>query len=85
MCDPLFRYPAYASYVCSKSEHTIDMDDYQIEPVGKRTYHPVFKKSDRGKHIMDLYDRGMESLYKSGKLEFIFKKWNHPFPGYDIH
>ncbi len=68
----------------SKSDHTIDMDAYQIEPVGKRTYHPVFKRSVRGKQIMDLYDRGMESLHKSGKLQTIFKKWNHPFPAYDI-
>ena len=60
----------------------INRNDYRIEPVGKRSYHPVFKQSSRGKTIMELYDRGIEALHKSGKLKPIFEKWNHPYPEY---
>ncbi len=61
------------------------MKAYQIEPVGKRTYHPVFKRSDRGKTILMIYDRGIKQLHESGALKKIFHKWNHPYPGYDSH
>ena len=68
----------------SQNRLPFDMNDYRIEPVGKRTYHPVFNISVRGKAIMDLYDRGIERLYRSGELRKIFKKWKHPYPAYDI-
>lgn len=69
----------------AKNKFPIDMNDYKIEPVGKRSYHPFFKHSKRGKTIMGLYDRGMETLHRSGKLKLIFEKWNHPYPAYEIH
>lgn len=68
----------------SKSEFPVSRGDYRIEPVGRRTYHPVFKKNSRGKIILDLYDRGMEHLHRSGKLRQIFDKWGHPYPAYEI-
>ncbi len=67
-----------------QGEFPIDRKDYGIEPVGKRTYHPAFKQSKRGKTIMEVYDRGMETLHRSGELKRIFEKWNHPYPAYEI-
>lgn len=68
----------------SQNRLSCDMNDFRIEPVGKRSYHPVFNISFRGKEIMNLYDRGIERLHRSGELRKIFKKWNHPYPAYDI-
>ena len=68
----------------SQNRLPFDMNDYRIEPVGKRTYHPVFNISVRGKAVMDLYDRGIDRLHRSGELRKIFKTWNHPYPAYDI-
>ena len=61
-----------------------DNSAFRIEPVGKRAYYPVFKASEKGKQIMELYDRGMEELHRSGRLKTIFKKWGHPYPEYHV-
>ena len=59
----------------SRSIFPINRAAYRIEPVGKRTYHPVFKKSKRGKAIMAVFDAGMEKLCHTGELKKIFQKW----------
>lgn len=68
----------------SQNQLPLDMNDYRIEPVGKRSYLPVFNISFRGKAVMDLYDRGIERLHRSGELRKIFQKWSQPYPAYDI-
>lgn len=67
----------------AENKFSFRIEDYRIETVGKRSYHPVFKKSDRGRIIMTLFDHGIIELHKSGKLRKIFAKWNHPYPDYD--
>lgn len=62
----------------------MSMDDFRIETVGTRSYHPVFNTSERGSRIMELYDKGMERLYKSGELRKIFERWGFAMPDYDI-
>lgn len=57
-----------------------DRKGYVIEPVGKRTYHPAFKNSSRGKFLMELYESGMKKLHRSGELQAVFKKWDLPYP-----
>ncbi len=66
------------------SKLAFDRTHFGIEPVGKRSYHPVFSTSERGKRIMELYDRGMEALHQSGTLQQIFSKWHFPVPTYDM-
>lgn len=61
-------------------KQSLNMEDYGIEPVGERTYHPLVKDSQRGRTIMDLYDRGMEELNARGLLRPIFEKWGFPLP-----
>lgn len=68
----------------SKNKLPFDMNDYRIELVGQRAYYPVFKLSERGNAIMELYDRGIERLHRSGELKKIFKKYHQPYPHYDI-
>ncbi|WP_084681305.1 substrate-binding periplasmic protein [Desulfospira joergensenii] len=68
----------------SKAGLSIDMDEYRIEPVGKRSYYPVFKKSPRGKFLMDLYETGMKNLHWSGELKKIFMKWQFSYPAYEM-
>lgn len=62
----------------------VSMDDYRIEPVGRRSYYPVLKRSARGAAIMSVYDTGIERLHRSGELRKIFEKWHHPYPVYEI-
>lgn len=59
-------------------------DEFAIEPVGRRSYHPLFADSERGRTVRDLYDRGMERLRREGRLEPIFSRWHYPLPEYDI-
>ena len=58
--------------------------DFAMEPIGNRSYHPLFSDSPRGRTIMELYDRGMERLARQGALEPIFSRWGHPMPEYDL-
>jgi len=62
----------------SKSKLQYNKDDFRIEPVGFRSYHPVFNRSERGQQLMALYDKGMETLQAKGILERLLKKWGHP-------
>lgn len=68
----------------SQSQFAVPMEEYEIKPVGSRTYHPVFKDSPRGRQLKDLFDRGIEQLHRSGQLQKIFEKWHHPYPEYHL-
>jgi ABC-type amino acid transport substrate-binding protein len=67
-----------------KNEIDYRPEDFAVQPVGRRAYRPVFSDSPRGRVIMDLYDRGMETLHRSGELQRIFAKWGFPVPAYDF-
>lgn len=68
----------------SKSRLSVNMDEYNIKPVGKRTYHPAFKKSVRGDRLIKIYERGMKQLHDSGRLKIIYNKWDHPYPEFSF-
>ncbi|MBU1249057.1 MAG: transporter substrate-binding domain-containing protein [Proteobacteria bacterium] len=70
----------------SLAANTVDYqpEDYDIRPVGSRSYYPLFNTTDRGKRIMELFDRGMETMIRSGELARIFKKWNFTIPVYTL-
>ncbi|MBU1611604.1 MAG: transporter substrate-binding domain-containing protein [Proteobacteria bacterium] len=59
-------------------------EEYDTKPVGRRTYHPVFSDSERGRTVMKLYDEGMETLYRNGELTKIFSRWGYAMPHYDV-
>ncbi len=68
----------------SKNKIPFDQAEFDIRPIGTRAYRPVFNTTERGKKIMELYERGMEHLYADGRLQRIFDKWGFPMPSYDI-
>jgi hypothetical protein len=69
----------------SIAENTIpfDMRDFDIKPVGIRSYHPLLNTSPRGRTIMKLYNDGMMILHQNGSLKAIYEKWGHPYPDFD--
>ncbi len=70
----------------SMAESTVDFDagEFAVEPVGHRAYRPLFSDSAHGRAVMDLYDRGMERLWRQGALDPIFGRWGFPLPEYDL-
>jgi hypothetical protein len=75
---------AFIKNSLAKSSIPFDINEYEIKPVGRRTYHPVFSTSERADEVMRLYDEGMEKLYRSGELPKIFKKWGYSVPHYEM-
>lgn len=61
-----------------------DENEYDIKEAGYRTYHPVLLVSERGNAVKALYDKGMEQLIRSGKIQAIFEKWGFPLPPYSL-
>lgn len=56
---------------------------YDIQRIGTRSYHPVFSTTPRAKKIMKLFDDGIMTLHKAGKLKSIYDKWGHDYPDFD--
>lgn len=69
----------------SLKENTIpfNRDEFEIKKVGRRSYHPLFNSSEKGKKIMRMYDEGVLRLHSSGKLKAIYEKWGHLYPDFD--
>jgi ABC-type amino acid transport substrate-binding protein len=66
------------------SDMAYDREQFDIKPVGRRTYHPVLKDCERGHRVMELYDEGMETLYKNGTLSKLYAKWGYKMPRYGM-
>lgn len=67
----------------SNASTELDMTDFDIKRVGRRSYHPLFNTTERGKAIREMYDEGIYTLHKVGKLKPIYKKWGHQYPRFD--
>lgn len=52
----------------------------RIESVGFRQYFPGFASTERGRELRRIYDEGMRTLSREGKLKPLFEKWNLPMP-----
>ncbi|WP_461208254.1 substrate-binding periplasmic protein [Desulfocurvus sp. DL9XJH121] len=63
-----------------KARPALDPADFRIEPLGRRSYRPLLKPSQRGLAVRDLYDLGMAELRARGELRPIFEKWGFPLP-----
>ncbi|MEF2145715.1 MAG: ABC transporter substrate-binding protein [Desulfovibrionaceae bacterium] len=75
------------SFIQDSLAHTdlqVQMDKFRIENVGRRSYWPLFAANAHGRRIMELYDQGMEELYRRGELQRIFAKWGHELPHYSF-
>jgi hypothetical protein len=60
-----------------------DLDEFEIRKVGRRSYYPLLKDTERGRTIKKLYDDGIYKLHKMGKLKPIYDKWGHLYPDFD--
>lgn len=62
----------------------VNMEDYRIENIRNLNLYMLFSKTKRGEAIRQIFDNGIERLFRSGKLKKIFDKWNQDFPAFDI-
>ncbi|GLQ30136.1 substrate-binding periplasmic protein [Litoribrevibacter albus] len=60
----------------AKQEH-MDISQFQLEQAlpGKKLY-LAFAKNDHTPRLIELYEQGMKSIYLSGELERLYKKWH---------
>lgn len=66
-----------------ESSESFDMIDFEIQEVGRRSYHPLFNTTERGMQLMRIFDDGILKLHKAGKLKPIYQKWGHKYPDFD--
>lgn len=62
-----------------------DRNEYDIQKVGSRAYRPLLNSTERGMAILKMYDDGIISLHKAGKLKPIYEKWGHAYPDFDSY
>ena len=58
--------------------------DFRREVVFVVNLYMVFSKNERGKKIKEIFDKGIERLYRAGKLEKLYHKYHEPYPDFDI-
>jgi hypothetical protein len=66
-----------------ETDQQFDQNDYSIQRAGTRAYYPLFNQTPRGKQIRRMYEEGIMSLHKKGKLKRIYDKWGHNYPDFD--
>lgn len=62
-----------------KNSH-ISKSDYTFVPLQVITCYPGFTRSPKGEKLKEVWDQGVERIYKSGELHAIYKKWNMEVP-----
>lgn len=67
----------------ANAPNKLNMDEFDIKRVGRRAYFPQFNTSERGKAVMKMYEEGIITLHKAGKLKPIYEKWGHQYPRFD--
>ncbi len=59
--------------------HFIDMGLYQKQILWKQESYIAFSNSHTSRELIQIFDGQIQKLFRSGKLEKIYQKWNHPF------
>ena len=62
------------------AKEPLNMSQYSFQVVGRRSYYPMFKNTPRGLKVMEMYDQGMETLHKQGRLRKHYEKWGFQYP-----
>lgn len=65
-------------------KYKIDMSPYRVETVGEDKGYMVFSKSEKSEKLIEIYDKNIKELFKSGELKKLFEKWDYPFPTADV-
>ena len=59
-----------------------DAQRFGLEVAGQRKYYPLFADSERGRQLKQQFEQGIEQLYRSGKLEPVYRRWGFPMPDF---
>ena len=62
------------------TSEVFDREHYGLQKIGSRKYYPVFLDSNRGRLLKNLFETGIEQLYRNGQLEQIYQRWEYPLP-----
>jgi len=57
----------------------VNMDNYRIETLWGEYAHVLFAKTAKSQKLIEIYDRRIVELFKSGELKKMFDKWNIRF------
>ncbi len=57
----------------------IDMSSYQMETLWGENMYMAFANSERSKKLIEVYDKRIIELLRSGELKRLFEKWNDKF------
>ncbi len=71
---------AFADIQSYVRKNHIDMSSYRMETVFSDKGYMAFSKSEKSAKLVEIYDKRITELFKSGELKKVFEKWNYPFP-----
>lgn len=54
--------------------------NYRVENIVSKGWYMIAPNSERGRSIMEIYNKGIIRLYKSGELKAIYDGYSLPFP-----
>jgi len=62
------------------TENKVNMDSYRIETIWGEKAYMSFSKTEKSKRLIQIYDKRIIELFKSGELKKIFEKYNFTLP-----
>ena len=68
-----------------KADETFNPEKFGLERVGTRKYFPVFTNNPRGEALRIHYEKEMERLYMTGKLQQIYDRWGFQMPNFKFN
>ena len=60
-------------------EHRIDMNLYEKKVLWRENAYVAFANTERSKHLIRVFDRRIQEIFKSGELARIYRRWNQAF------
>ncbi|WP_256675754.1 ABC transporter substrate-binding protein [Pseudomonas sp. R5(2019)] len=61
-------------------EHSSDPSKFRMTHIAELPLYLAFANTARGRELMAIFDKRMESLVQSGQLRKIFARWEQPYP-----
>lgn len=77
--DDFFMHPREDLKAYIKSNN-IDADKYEMRTVFSKELYMRFANTEKSKKLIEIYDKKISELLKTGEIEKIFDKWENPFP-----
>jgi polar amino acid transport system substrate-binding protein len=64
----------------NKNVNLFNIDDYQMENIVEVELYMISPHTERGRQIMEIYEKGTEKLFKSGELKRLYSKYGLLLP-----